>query len=128
MLRTSLLQAFFKTGVLKNFAIFTGKHLCCRPKGLQIFKKEYQHNCFPVNIAKFFRAEYFYRTSLVTASQCLIYNRKKYRDNVYGDLTLIKAIWSTEIRLKMKFRNESSLVSSMSRRWYILLFTGRHFL
>ena len=26
-LRSSRLQMFFKTGVLKNFAIFTGKHL-----------------------------------------------------------------------------------------------------
>ena len=54
-------QMFFKTDVLKNFAIFTGKHLCWnlflikfqnwRPAFL--FKKKLQHRCFSVNIAKF---------------------------------------------------------------------------
>ena len=28
MFKSSLSQMFFKIGVLKNFAIFTGKHLC----------------------------------------------------------------------------------------------------
>ena len=49
------------TDVLKNFAIFTGKHLCLsllltmlldwRPALL--FKKRPHHSCFPVNIEKF---------------------------------------------------------------------------
>ena len=37
-------KIFFKIGVLKNFSIFTGKHLCCS---------------FPVNIAKFLRTVFF---------------------------------------------------------------------
>ena len=43
----------YKKAFLKNFAIFTGKHLCwslCLIK-LQAFR----HRCFPVNIAKIFR-------------------------------------------------------------------------
>ena len=49
--------------VLKNFATFTGKHLCWsflliklqagRP--VTFFKKRLQHRCFPLNIAKSFR-------------------------------------------------------------------------
>ena len=38
-------QMFFKIGVLKKFAIFTGKHLCWR----------LQQWYFPVNIVKFLR-------------------------------------------------------------------------
>ena len=52
-----------KIGVLKNFAKFTGKHLCqslffnkvtgLRPSTL--LKKRLCHRCFPVNFAKFFK-------------------------------------------------------------------------
>ena len=38
-------------GVLRNFAKFTGKHLCLRPATL--LKKRAWHRCFPVNFAKF---------------------------------------------------------------------------
>ena len=38
---------------LKNFAIFTGKHLCLL-KTDSFIKKRLQHRCFPVNIAKCF--------------------------------------------------------------------------
>ena len=46
--RSSHLQMFLKKGVLKNFAILTGKHLRqslffllnCNPKGLQLYQKE----------------------------------------------------------------------------------------
>ena len=44
---------FFKIGVLKNFAIFIGKHLYWSLKFNFIIKK-LQHRCFPVNIAKFY--------------------------------------------------------------------------
>ena len=52
--RSSRLQIFFKIGVLKNFAIFAGKHLCL---SLFLIKlREASAQVFPVNIAKFFRA------------------------------------------------------------------------
>ena len=63
-------QMFSKTGVLKNFAIFTGKNLCWslflikfqdwRPTFL--FKKRPQRRCFPVNIAKFLRTAFLLKT------------------------------------------------------------------
>ena len=58
-------QMSFKIGVLKNFAIFTGKHQCWslffnKVACLQAFiKKRLQHWCFRVNIAKFFRTAFF---------------------------------------------------------------------
>ena len=60
--RSSLSQMFFKIGVLKNFIIFTGKHLCrslfnkdTGLKACNIIKERLQRKCFPVNIGKFQR-------------------------------------------------------------------------
>ena len=54
---------FFKIDVLKNFEIFTGKHLCWSLflTKLQGFrpKRRLQHRCFPVIIAKFLRIPSF---------------------------------------------------------------------
>ena len=45
-----------KKGVLKNVAIFTGKHLCWSPfadlQGFNFINKRHQQLCFPANIAK----------------------------------------------------------------------------
>ena len=41
---------FCKNGVVRNFATFTGKHLCH-----SFFIKVADHRCFPVNFAKFLR-------------------------------------------------------------------------
>ena len=77
--KISRLQMFFKIGVLKNFAIFTGKNLCWGlfliklqvwgPEAL--FKKRIQHSCSPVNIANF-NNTFFYRTTPVAASVYLV--------------------------------------------------------
>ena len=60
--RSSRQEVFCKKGVLKNFAIFTGKRLCWtlfnKVTGLQacnFIMKRLQHICFPVNIVKFLR-------------------------------------------------------------------------
>ena len=49
---SSCLQMFFKIGVLKNFAMFTRKHLV----GFSFHKKETLTQAFPVNIANFLKA------------------------------------------------------------------------
>ena len=56
--RRSHRRCSVKNGVLRNFAIFTGKHLCWRLfliklQKRKVIKKKLQHRCFPVNIAKF---------------------------------------------------------------------------
>ena len=46
-------EVFCKTGVLRNFAIFTGKHLC----QIHFFNRVagLRHRCFPVNFEDFLR-------------------------------------------------------------------------
>ena len=61
-LSNSRSQMFFKTGVLKNFAIFAEKRLCWRLFLINLqdlrlafsLKKTLQHGRFPMNIARFF--------------------------------------------------------------------------
>ena len=64
--RSSRSQMFFKTGFLKYFAIFIGKHLCWslmnKVAGLMpcsFINERLQHRCFSVNTAKFLRAGFF---------------------------------------------------------------------
>ena len=55
--RNSHPQMFFKTLVLKIFAVFTGKHLCW---SLFLIKLQaFKHRCFPVNISKCLRTALF---------------------------------------------------------------------
>ena len=67
--RSSCLQMFFKIRVLKNFANFTGKHLCWSlflKKFLTLFLtllKTLQYRCFPVKFAKKFKNTFFYFSS-----------------------------------------------------------------
>ena len=61
--RSSLPKVFCKKGVLRNFAKFTGKHLCQglffdKVAGLRpaiLLKMRLWHRCFPVNFVKFLR-------------------------------------------------------------------------
>ena len=56
LLRSSHRGGSVKKGVLKNFANFTGKHLCWSLlQACNFIKKRLQHWCFPVKFAKFLR-------------------------------------------------------------------------
>ena len=51
---------FYKKAVLKNFSVFTEKHLCwslCKVTGLKA-EKRLQHRRFPAKIAKFLRTTF----------------------------------------------------------------------
>ena len=58
---------YFRIGVLKNFAMFTGKHLCwslffnkyAGLKACNFIKKRLQHRFFPVKFAKILRTPFF---------------------------------------------------------------------
>ena len=63
-IRSSRLQMFFKIGVLKYFAIFTGKQNCM-PDGLLHRPEKLLHRYFPVKTVKFLRAPF-----LQTSSGC----------------------------------------------------------
>ena len=55
-------EMFFKLGVLKNFAIFTGKDL--RWSQARIFiKKVPHHRCFLIKFAKFLRTRFLQKTT-----------------------------------------------------------------
>ena len=71
-------EAFFKIGVLKNFATEKPpvlESLSNKVAGLKagnFIKKKLQHRCFPVNIAKNFKNSLFYRTSPVAVFASLM--------------------------------------------------------
>ena len=56
ILRHSPSQMFFKIGVFKIFASFTGKHLYWSLFLIKFIKNRLQHRCFNVKFAKFLRA------------------------------------------------------------------------
>ena len=66
LFRSNCPEVFCKQSVLRNFAKFTGKHLCQRlffnkVAGLRpvtLLKKSLWHRCFHVNFAKFLRAHF----------------------------------------------------------------------
>ena len=70
-LRSSHRRCSVRKDVLKNFAKFTGKHLCQslffnRVAGLRpatLLKKRLWHRCFPVNFVKFLRIPFLQNTS-----------------------------------------------------------------
>ena len=57
IIRSSRSQMFFKIGVLKNFAIFIGKHLVGICK-CNFITKKLRHRFFSANIAKFLRTAF----------------------------------------------------------------------
>ena len=63
--RSSDQKCSVKKGVLRNFAKFTGKHLCqslffnkVAGASCNVIKKRLWHRCFPVNFAKFLRTPF----------------------------------------------------------------------
>ena len=69
--RSSHQRCFVRKSVLRNFAKFTGKHLCqglffnkhLRPQPATLLKKRLWHSCFLVNFAKFLRTSFLQKTS-----------------------------------------------------------------
>ena len=57
--RSSRPEVFNKKGVLRNFAKFTGKHLCQSLLPATLLKKRLWHRCFPVNFEKLLRTPFF---------------------------------------------------------------------
>ena len=58
-------QIFFKLGVLKNFASFTGKHLCWS----QLYLEETPKQLLSCEICEIFKNPFFYRTPPVAVSE-----------------------------------------------------------
>ena len=115
-------EVFCEKGVLKNFAIFTGKHLCwslnlikLRPSGsclrdCNFVKKRLQHRCFSVNIATFLRNIFLKNICEKSSADISILSPqiskfcyiKKYRYRLHFDalfLTLLTFLGFLEIAL-----------------------------
>ena len=60
--RSSRRRCSVREGVLRNFAKFTGKHLC-QSLFFNFIKKRLWHRCFPVNFPKFLRTENLQETA-----------------------------------------------------------------
>ena len=66
MLEAVAQRCSVKKGVLRNFAKFTGKHLCqslffnkvAGPRPAALLKKRLWHSCFPLNFVKFLRTPF----------------------------------------------------------------------
>ena len=103
--RSSRLQMFFEIGFFINFAIFTVKYLCWSLLllKLQTFRKNVR--CFPVDIAKIFRTN-FYGTPPVTDSD----QKKLYLD--------------TALTMVFSLRTLKMLLSVNSAHWHA--FVGRY--
>ena len=110
--RSSRPEVFCKKGVLRNFAKFTGKHLCQslffnKVAGLRsatLLKKRLWHRCFPVNFAKFLGTPFFtehLRWLLLRFSEMQI-------DRIYFGL-LTSFLWLFSLMLKS--------VSAVSPYW-----------
>ena len=75
--RSSYWMRSVRKGVLRNFAKFTGKHLCQSPvfnevAGLRratLLKKRLCHRCFPVNFCKIFKNTFLTEHLRMTASK-----------------------------------------------------------
>ena len=98
-IKSSHQRCSVKKGVLRNFAKYTGKHLCQsllfnKVAGLRpapSLKKILCHRCFPVNLAKFLRTPFLPKTSgrlpllvyfnknvALRVVNCLIQNNREY--------------------------------------------------
>ena len=72
--RSSRPAVFWKKHIFKNFAKFTGNHLCQslffnkNADCVTLLRKRLWHRWSPVHFAKFLRIPLFYRTPLVAAS------------------------------------------------------------
>ena len=74
--RSSHQRCSRKKGVLRNFAKFTGKHLCqslffnkaADLSPATISKKRLWHRCFPVNFTRIFKNAFFTKHSWTAAS------------------------------------------------------------
>ena len=73
--RSSRTQMFFKTGVLKRFANFAGKHLCwslflkrLQAVGLQLHEKKTPAEVFSCAVCEIFNNTFSYRIPPVSAS------------------------------------------------------------
>ena len=113
MFRSSHRRCSVKKGVLRNFAKFTGKHLCQRlffnkvaGRPATLLKKSLWHRCFPVNFAKFLRTPFLQNTS----GRLLLHVVAFFEPSVMKEVRILDLHNSSTI-LILKFQNKSDYAS-----------------
>ena len=111
-------EVLFKKGVLRNFAKFTGKHLCQsfffnKVAGL----RHRWHRCFPVNFVKF-PTTLFYRTPPVAASDqdsiVKLSANNKLLVVIFTSFGVCS--WSSSVLLSLFKKSGRSFISRLKRR------------
>ena len=111
-------EVLFKKGVLRNFAKFTGKHLCQsfffnKVAGL----RHRWHRCFPVNFVKF-PTTLFYRTPPVAASDqdsiVKLSANNKLLVVIFTSFGVCS--WSSSVLLSLFKKSVRSFISRLKRR------------
>ena len=127
--RSSHQRCFVKKDVLRNFAIFTGKHLCQslffnKVTGLRpatLFKKLLWHRCFPVNFAKFLRTP-FTEHLPTTASVDLPRNQSTFLINFFlipaKVVICFLTVFSSFILFTIALSHQSQLLLTQVRKFY----------
>ena len=106
----SLRRCFVKRGVHKNFAKFTGQHLCWsfffnKVTGLRsatLLKKRLWHRCFSVDIAKFLRAPICERCFCIGVYKFILFKRELSTSGVIFPFFVIFLIFDYFIKIKKK--------------------------
>ena len=125
--RSSRQELFCKKSVLRNFAKFTGKHMCqslffneitgLRPAtsledSETLRLRDFWHRCFPVNFAKFLRTSFFYRAAPEAASEYIKWDTLKiFQAAEFSEVELAHG-GTTYIRAKGE-----KITSRRSRHW-----------
>ena len=103
---------FFKKSVLKNFAKFTGKHLCQsfffnKVTGLQLWK-ETPAQVFSCQFCEISKNTFSHRTPLVAASETIIRGFFRTQSNIYDRVFLPKITNGLDIQLSSKHTTGNS--------------------
>ena len=112
--RSSHSQMFFKIGVLKNFANFTGKYPCqSLPQVCNIFKERLQHRCFPVIYAKILRTTFSQNTFIDCFWNKLIWL------NLFQVMILAKQLkkWCSIFLLQLQIKYWIFLKTEVLKQW-----------
>ena len=98
--RSSHQMCSMKKGVLRNFAKFTGKHLCQRLfLNKAAGKKSLWRRCFPVNFAKFLRIPFSQNTSGRLLLRCHLFKVVGWAHNNTIDETKVRTKPSGRLQL-----------------------------
>ena len=125
---------FYRKGVFRNFAKFSGKHLCKnlfinKVAGLSLsmqlyWKKRFLHRCFPVNFVKFLRTsfltEHLWWLFLVLQHRCSY----KFLD-IHKKILVLRSLFNTVRDLKAcNFNKKETSTQAFSREYHNIFKNG----